>query len=190
MPGVSVSVKADVEAVREMIGKARNGVVNRATASALNKAAKNVQVEASKQIRQYRHLPAATVKKALTIIKAIPGRLSATIIASGRPIPLKQYGAHTTKSGVTVTVMPESGSKVVTAFGNKAFQAPVYGDNVFVRTSQKRLPIKKLYGPSIPTAMVKDSVESALRVSAGDNWPKRFKEELKYRLEQIGFNVQ
>ena len=186
---ISVSVKADVKAVEHALGKAKRSVVIAASMSALNKTIKNVQVEAAREIKQHRALPIGEIKRSLLVRRATKYLLRATLIGSGRPISLSHYGARQTTSGASVLVDPSRGRKTVSRYGNKTFQVQSLGNNVFVRTGRRRLPIEKLFGPNIPSAMLKSAVKSAMTRVATTNWPKRFNEELSYRLRRLGFTI-
>ncbi len=186
---ISVSVKADVEEVKRALGRAKASAVKAAAASALNKTIKNVQVEAAHEIKQHRALPVSVIKRALLIVRASRSRLIATLVGSGRSISLRLYGARQSTAGVSVLVDPARGRKTVSRYGNKAFQVASLGGSVYVREGSKRLPIEKLFGPNIPSAMVKSAVTTAMTRVATTNWPKRFREELSYRLRRLGFEV-
>ena len=83
------------------------------------------------------------------------------IVGSGRRIPLKLFRARQTKSGVTAKVW--GGPKEFPS----AFIVRSLGSHVFRRAGRSRLPIKRLFGPSIANEMIKDQSLSAFeRVAA------------------------
>lgn len=178
-----LNVKLDIEEVKRFATDVQRNRVPLAASRAINKVLGNVRTEASKQIRQERALSASTVRDALTIKRATKALLIGNVTASGRPIPLKEYQARRTKTGVTVKVSP-GGRKLVVFAGNKGFLVDKIGGHVFARTGKQRLPIKKLYGPSIPSTFVKDKVIAALDRVANDSWAKRFAEELRYEFNK------
>lgn len=175
------NVRADLKEVERWANTVQRERVPTAAARAINKTLTSVRAESTKRIRDERALKASVVRDALRIIKANKFRLFGAVEASGRPIPLREYQARQTKKGVTVKVSP-GGRKLVVNAGNAAFQLERYGQHVYARTGKTRLPIKKLYGPSIPATFLKEKVVQAMDRVAGDNWPKRFAEELKYEL--------
>jgi hypothetical protein len=181
---MQLNVRVDIEEVKRMATDVQRNRVPNAAARAINKTLANVRTEASKQIRQERALSASTVKDALTIHRATKMLLIGDVTASGRPIPLKEYQARQTRSGVTVKVSPGP-RKLVTFAGNKGFIVNKIGGHVFARTGKQRLPIKKLYGPSIPATFVKERVLAALDRVAGDAWHKRLAEELRYEFDRL-----
>jgi hypothetical protein len=180
---IGITVKADVEEVKRWMNSLQRDKVPAAASRAINKTLANVKTESSKRIRDERALSASVVKGTLTIYKANKAYLYGSLIASGRPIPLREYQARQTNKGVTVKVSP-GGRKLIVQAGNHAFQVGRYGDHVYIRTGKSRLPIKKLYGPSIPATFLKQKIIDAMDRVAGDNWPKRFAEELRYELSR------
>jgi hypothetical protein len=161
----------------------RQKLIPAAASRAINKTLTNVRTEANKQIREERALSASTVRNALAIKRATKLLLIGELIASGRPIPLREYQARQTKAGVTVKVSP-GGRKLVSHAGNKGFIVSKIGGHVFAREGKSRLPIKKLYGPSIPSTFIKAKVLAALDRVASSSWQKRIAEELRYELSK------
>ena len=180
---IGITVKADVESVKRWMNSVQKDRVPAAASRAINKTLTNVRTESSKRIRDERALKAAVVKDALSISKANKYQLYGALIASGRPIPLREYQARQTQKGVTVKVSP-GGRKLIVEAGRHAFLVGRYGDHVFIREGKARVPITKLYGPSIPSTFLKQKITEAMTKVAGDNWPKRFEEELNYELSR------
>lgn len=192
------NVKADVEQVRIALRRAHNEVVDKSAVSALNRVGSMVKSEAVRQVKAQRNLPVREIRHHVRQEKAWGKHLVTVIRGTGRSISLRTYGAHNTAHGVSVKVMPAHGRKIVHRHGNKAFifsrghRAPrgTATGPVMVRTGRSRLPIEKLYGPSIPTAFVKRVVMMAFRRLAEKKWPERFDHEVRYRLKRIGFDVE
>ena len=178
-----LDVQSDVTQVTRMLNDLAQKNVPIAAARALNKTITNVRTEASRAIRIERALSAKVVKAALNTSKATRYKLTASLTASGRPIPLREYAARETLKGVTVKVSPGA-RKRIKVNGNAAFLIDKYGGHVFVRTTNERLPIEKRYGPSIPSTFLKGAVVKAFTKVGSDNWPKRFQEELNYELSK------
>jgi hypothetical protein len=178
-----LDIRGDLEEVKRSLNDLQQRKVPNAAARALNKTIGNVRTQASKSIREERALSAKVVRDALTVQKATKAKLVASLTASGRPIPLREYQARAGKRGVTVKVSP-GGRKLVEHAGNKAFALAKFGGHIYARTGKERLPIKKLYGPSIPATFLKEKVMSAMDKVGGENWPKRFAEELRFELSR------
>jgi hypothetical protein len=160
---------------------------DKATVRALNKTADQAKVQASRQIRDTGYnLKAGDIKAAMRVMRASPDNLVASVVTSGRPIPLIKYGARQVKAGVSVNVL--KGRKVI----QHAFIATmpnghtgVYvreagGKHVKVRSSWHQLPIRELFGPSIPEAIVNSAVQEALRAFIVDKFPSILQQETRY----------
>jgi hypothetical protein len=152
-----------------------------AVARALNKTATTARAQAARQIRSVGYnIKINAIKKNLVIRRATRSELTAVIRASGRPIPLINYGAQQNATGVSVAVL--NGRKTI----RHAFIATMKSGHkgVFVRTGaaaqrigrsahitrgrtqhggKHGLPIKELYGPSIPDAFANSAVQDALK---------------------------
>lgn len=153
-----------------------------ATVRALNKIADQGKTFGAREIKSAGYnLKIGDIKRAMRVRRASKGNLKATIITTGRPIPLIAYGARQTAKGVTVNVL--SGRKLIPG----AFIAtmPSGHKGVYVRApgakhkkvgqgskaSWHALPIRELYGPSIPDAMNNKGVQAALLALTREKFP-------------------
>lgn len=182
-----VSVKADIAELQRAFDKLSQKGVRNATVRALNKAAGNMRTEASKTVRQRRNLKAAVIKQAMRIYRATRTALSAELVATGRPIPLRDYGAKQGRAGVTVRIEPRKGRRpLVRHKGNKAFAVGKFGDHIYARETERRLPIKKLFGPSIPTALTSQAIKDAIMKVGAVAFRRRLGEELRHETRRAG----
>jgi hypothetical protein len=175
----------DVSQVLKNIGEIPRGPAKRAIIRGLNKTATNVRTSASSAIRKKRALSAKVVRDAMAIRKATAQRLTSSIVVTGRPVPLRDYKARQTKRGVTVLVTPGKRT-LVQHQGNKAFVISKIGNHVFAREGKERLPVKKLYGPSLPSTFVQQEVRAAWTATAQEVMPKRLAEEMRFELLKMG----
>lgn len=173
-------VLSDLDALRK---DAKPAVI-----SALNKMADQVKTQAARSVRDAGYqLKIGTIKESIRIKRASGSNLTAAAIASGRPISLINYGAKQAATGVQVNVL--KGRKVV----SHAFiaTAPNGQRQVFARVAGSKhkknakgvwtqLPIKKLYGPSIPAALVNVSVKDAIIAFIEDKFPKILQAQLNF----------
>lgn len=183
---ISVDVRADFAMAKRHLHDLAQNRINAATVRALNKAAVNVRTEAVKVVRSVRALPARTVRDAFKIRKASKYKLISTVEATGRPIPLRDYGARRTARGATVKVTKGGARTRVQHKGNTAFIVEKIGGHVFAREGDKRLPIKKLYGPSVPTALTKQATMQALGTVGRRAFTARFTEEIRFEIRRAG----
>jgi hypothetical protein len=184
-----LNVSFDAREVERALTDLERQALPAAMTRALNKTATAVRANVTRQIRKERPgLKAGTIREQLKIERAKRRLPEASVVASGRPIPLRDYGARKTKAGVTVQVGP-GGRKRVAHNGNRAFVVDRIGGHVFAREGRKRLPIKKLYGPSIPSTFLKEPIVQAMREEAGRTMPKRLREELNFELRRLGMKA-
>jgi len=149
---------------------------------ALNKMADQVKVASAREVRKAGYnLKIGTIKDAIRVKRAGQGNLKATVVASGKPIPLVQYAARETARGVTVNV--QKGRKVIA--GAFIGTMPSGHRGVFVREqggkhkrvnrggkiSWHQLPIRELYGPSVPDGLANKAVQDALQQLIAEKFP-------------------
>ena len=188
---VSTNVR-DVIAELQAAGRETRPAVVRA----LNKTVATVKVRAARYVRDAGYkLKIADIKKAIKVNQASTSRLRADAVANGRPISLINYNARQVSSGVSVDVL--NGRKTVA----HAFIATGRGGNrqVFVRDAggqHKRiikngkaqwsaLPIRKLYGPSIPDALASKAVEQTIRELITERFPIVLEHEHAWLLKRL-----
>ncbi len=167
-----------------------------AVVRALNKTMDRVKVRAAREVRDAGYkLKISDIKPAIRINRASSGRLRADAIASGRPIPLIKYNAKQAGDGVSVDVL--NGRKVIA----HAFigTAPNGSKQVFVRepgavhkkvikngkVQWSGLPIRKLYGPSIPDSLANKAVAEAIIQLIGDRFPAILEHEHAWLVKRL-----
>ncbi len=183
---ININVQHNFKQVAVKLFELRNDVLEKAKVRALNKVAAQAKVAASKEIRAAGYnMKAATIKQKITIKRAVSGDAVVVIRCSGRPLPLIQFGARETKSGVSVSV--KHGRKLIKG----AFIAtmPTGHQGVYVRVGNQHkkvngkwhgLPIKELFGPSIPAAFGNEVVQSALVRLVREKFPSILEHEIKF----------
>lgn len=177
-------IRFDADRVIRAIGGLPTGPARRAIVRGLNKTAANVRTSASSAIRKRRALSASVVRDAMSIRKATKERLVSSLVTTGRPIPLRDYKARQTRKGTTVAVSPGK-RKLVDHKGNRGFIIQKIGAHVFAREGKQRLPVKKLFGPSLPSTFVQEEVRRAWTATANDAMPKRLAEEMRFELSKL-----
>lgn len=186
---MQISVHADVTQIKAMF-RQFPGEVRAACVSALNRTAMNARTKVYKRIRERRLLtiPAATIKSMIKVYHASKYNLTASLSLSGRPIPLNQFRHRVGKRGISVNVVGEGMKGPITKYGNKAFTNPALGNGqaFFVRKSSKRLPIDKLFGPSLPSAITASGWdETTLKVDMQASWLRNIESQLSFRLRKF-----
>lgn len=85
------------------------------------------------------------------------GAIETGIHASGKHLSLKRFGAKQFSYGVRAKVWGRMQQFPGGFMGPRPGTiAPALGGHAYVRTSEARLPIRKMYGPNLANEMVKD----------------------------------
>ncbi len=170
-----------------------------AAARTINKTLLQVRTVAVREIRtKLRKVRARTVRGTMRIRRAANRNPSGALQSLGTPISLKEYGAREVRGrgrrrknqrgrrrskGVQVQVTPGSKSLL-----RRAFIGP--GGHVFERRGSARLPLRKLFGPSIPTAMARSVVRQAMDDKAVDAIPRIGRHELQREIDRAGLRAR
>jgi len=192
----SITITSNVrDVVADMLDGARD--LERAAVRALNKMADQVKVQSAREIRNAGYtLKVSDIKSALQVKKAGIGNLTSAVVARGRPIPLIKYGARATSKGVSVSVL--NGRKVIVG----AFIAtmPSGHQGVYIRQGDTRhkkvmkggkaswhaLPIKELFGPSVPDGLANKAVQDVLQQFIEQKFPDILEHESQWLRKKLG----
>ena len=186
---LKLDVRADVKGVtaslQRYVGEQQKAVVR-----ALNKTATQARTAAAQEVRSAGYnIKSSAIKSSFAIQKASRGNLVAVLKATGRPVALINYSARDGKNGVSVQV--KAGRTVL----RHAFIATMQNGHrgVFERTGKTHkkvmrngkvrrsgLPIKELFGPSIPQSLTNDAVQKALMKKIREKFPQILKHELAF----------
>ena len=188
---LSVDVRFEsAQATRLLRALSRKGVHN-ATVRALNKAANQTKTEASKSIRARLALKARVVNKQLKVIKAAR-KAEAAVVATGAAIPLRDYDARQTDLGVTFRINRSRRSLL-----KGAFIVQSIGRHVFTRSGpkrkmkrgryvgQKKQPIIKRVGPSLPSTFLRDKVIRAMHSKVASIYPRLIGHEVEREIAKL-----
>lgn len=203
---VEVSVRAEIKQAtayyRELRGT--NGM-KKAASNAMNVLGRRVRAESVDEIAKRRRVKRSTVRQNVVIAqRAKASELRVVVEGRGRPISLKEYGAKQTSLGVTVNVTGQR-KLILGAFGpgfkrgsstgraakkraisTRPGQASRLGGHVYVRRGAKRLPIRKLWGPSIRTGFAHRTVERHQRKVIAREWPRIMDEKARDQVRKLG----
>jgi hypothetical protein len=187
---IEINVRGSMDNIIADLERSKRDVLDKAIPRALNKIAAQAKTAASREIRAAGYkLKVSEIKKGLSITRASSGQLVAKVIASGRPVPLIHYGARQVGSGVSVDVL--HGRKIISG----AFIAtmPSGHKGVFVRVGKTHkkvskngrslwsgLPIKELFGPTVPNGLANAAVQGALQQFIRDKFPEILRQQINY----------
>ncbi len=155
-----LDIRPDMAALHNVFAAFDQKNANQVIAQALNDTARQSRSQAARIIAKRGSFRVAFVRNRLQLVLAKPGNLSALVLASGRPVPLFWLGRATqTKKGVRAL-----------AWGKRKLYAgaffatmPTRHTGIFTRKTGARLPIRELYGPSIPGILRQEGVNSAIK---------------------------
>jgi hypothetical protein len=143
-----------VENLEQIIKAMTPTVVQQATLRTVNELTRKARVLQSKEIRkEYAGVKAGEIKKLTKVVRASRNQKKPTgaISQTGRRIPVGKLKHTKLKRGYSVMVRKGGRFKAKKAFGalvNQQNDSSHAG--IFIRKGKKRLPIKELFGPSIP----------------------------------------
>ncbi|EFV78955.1 hypothetical protein HMPREF1013_00839 [Bacillus sp. 2_A_57_CT2] len=164
--------------VRERLGTFSNKAPN-VISSALNRAVTNVSSNVSKEVRQRYVVKAADIKNTLSKTKASRSNLSAIVKSSGGLMPLDRFKVSPRtvqprrKKPIKVSVK-KGGLKTLPG----AFVVNLNGIKVFKRTTKRRLPIMRLFGPSIPQMIGNEEVREKINLEGNETFQRRLDHEI------------
>lgn len=152
-------------------------------ARALKRAQSNVQKNISKETRKRYHVKARDVKETLSAERPTRYRIQATVISKGYRLPLTKFKASPTKRPNKPRHIKVSVKKGNTTELLHAFIANINGNHIMEREEATRLPIKQLYGPSVPEMAGNDESVKVIMKEAMVIYNKRINHEIDRALE-------
>lgn len=170
--------------VQQRLGEFHRRAPN-AIANALNRAASTIKSNASKKLRQEYNVKAGDIKETLAITKASGNNLGAVVLSTGGTIGLEKFKV----SPKTVKPRRKSPIKVAVKKGPTkplpgAFPADISGIKIFRRKTNARLPIERLYGPSVPQMIDQEGIRDPLEQLGIETFHARLEHEIRRIVEQ------
>lgn len=157
---------------------------------AINRAVSNIRKNLGKEVPQHYFISSGTIRGTIHTVNANKGSLSGAVISRGSPIALSKFkvspnrGVKYTKKGYSPGVylagVKKSGGMKSLSGDPKAFMADMKSGHtgVWNRVSGKRLPIKQLYGPSVPQMVKNEKIMAKINKEAGETLEKRISAEV------------
>jgi hypothetical protein len=207
---MQISVRADVVRAKAFFKELKAKEIDSAAANAINILLRAARNESIKKVAEVRKVRPSLIRASIQIAKrASFWSPQGEVRATGKPISLREYSAKQTSTGVTVNVMGQA-KEIRSAFGpgilGRITQRFIYtqngkrrqsverdagpnpqimGGHVFVRLGRARLPIRQLYGPSIPTGFIRDEVRDAQERVIEVDWPKEIAKQINAALVKL-----
>lgn len=159
--------------------RATDNQIHKASVRAINKTAVSGRAAAVKQIRERATIKSGIAKERIEIRRAYREQNApfAQLIASNRGVALQHYQARATKKkGVIATVI--RGEKRRIPGGFRAGSLPGF----WRRKGRARLPIVRLYGPSVAN-LITDILPN-LELDLSETLKKRWREEIDFEISR------
>ena len=181
---IDIDIAIDTRSANQFVDIIGRKGIERATVRALNGVATSVRKEQVKNVRAFRRVKAAEVRKAIDKINARPSPNPTAILRGSRvPIPLREFAAKWSgRKGNKRVVVNISGEKKT--LGDNVFIVSTIGGHVFRRLTDHALPIKKMFGPSIGSALFLSPVHNATKRTIADRWGVLFTRHVKHELHK------
>lgn len=175
---------AFVESVANRLGTFHKQAPN-AISRALNRAATNVNSNIKKEVRKEYNIKARDINNTLKKTRATKSDLRAAVISTGSPLGLDKFKV----SPKTVNPKRKTPIKIGVKKGSLkrvmgAFIADINGPKVFRRVTKKRLPIERLFGPSVPQMLGNENVVNVIEQEGQKTFHKRLDHEIERILEK------
>lgn len=162
-------LKADVKQVKPALN------------ATLNRMGTTIRKEGVKKLAEVTGLKQKKLRESITLEKSSVNRLTAKVVARGRPHNLSSFNARVKKvkkKVVGVTAKPW-GKK---HFFKGLFILPVAGNPVLKRVGTK---LKGVYGPGVARESMKRIIISLYNRTALKVFKKEFERQLKYRMSKV-----
>lgn len=172
---ITVDLRADMREVEKTLRGLRDGTPT-VMSRAINRTLTPIRATAAREIAKDMKIKVGTARRAMRLQRATPARLSGAVTASGRRLPLIDFGARQTSQGVSYNL----GRGRTTAKSLFIATMPSGNRGVFGRLGKPRLPIVERFGPSIPAAFVNARIEAAMRAVANTRWPRELDAQLRF----------
>jgi hypothetical protein len=174
---IRLSIKQDFEAaLRQLNGTPKQ--IEKVARRSLNKMAQRARTVARRHTARRMGVKQSAIKNAITVKRASAGGLTSAVKGSGKPLSLIHFGAKQTRRGVTAR-----------AYGERKLYPETFiqksrggGSQVFVRERSSRLPIRKLWGPGVPSTMAQEEIIEALEEKVRTDLPKIIEQEGRFVL--------
>jgi hypothetical protein len=193
------TVSVDIKPAKDYLNRLTKRELPRVIGRSLDRTAASGKTFLSRSLRERLALKKAVVDKGISkrrsseiqnITALNLGRAWFEIRASGKPIPLKDYGARATaRRGVTYQVSRKAGRRTYRAKGNLAFIVERFGSHVFVRTGPnppgpRGAPIRKVFGPSLPQTFRTKRERNALIAHCEQVWATEIIRNARFALSR------
>lgn len=176
---LTVSVESNVREQLARLEAGRRELKERGIVRALNRTVDNVRAEAVRRVRETYTLKAGTVRQQMSVEKAWGGRLAASVVANGRPIPLYEFSARWSPRMAGATFAVKRGARKSLPH---TFIATMQSGHkgVFERQGRKRLPIEEKYSVGVPGMFGAMDMQSVLSTIGMQRFQINLAQQIKF----------
>lgn len=162
-----------VSEIQNRLGQFKKKAPN-VIANALNRGMSNMQANIKVEARKEYHIKAGDINVTLRKNRASKANLGASVVSVGGAIPLDKFKVSPKsinprrKSTISVAVRKDGAKKF-----KGAFMADINGPKLFIRVKKTRLPIKRLFGPSIPQMIGREEIVNSIQAEGVETFNRR-----------------
>ncbi len=169
----------------ELLLRNIRGGAGKAMARAINRSVQSARASMVRSAREEYTAKARAIRNTISIKKASNSNPEAVIKSEGSPLPLREFSVSPrTENGKRRSPIRVSVKKGQKSSFERAFVVRTGGSvNVFSRIGSNRLPIEKLYGPSVPQMIGNENVITRVSDDATKMMEKRLDHEIERMLE-------
>ena len=147
--------------------------IQQAGARALNRAGDQATTQIGRELAEATGAGVRTVREHISVRRATPSdEMEYVISIAGEAMPLGEFGPRETQKGISAK--PWGQRRVFPG----SFHIPAGGERVFARSSDERLPIRQLWGPSPAKEFEKMNMIDKIRAMVGDAFERRLVHEI------------
>lgn len=151
---------------------------------AINRAIQNARANVVREVRKRYNVSAKGIRSTLSISGAKPNSLSAVLMSKGPGVRLMEFNVSpSTPNGRRRTPLTVSVKKGEKHRLDRAFIANLNGNKAAERIGSDRLPIRTLYGPSVPQMVNNDQIVKEIAEQARSMLDDRLDHEIKRVLD-------
>ncbi len=147
--------------------------VSARVSAAINRTAQHARKVGDTQIRDVYTIKKRDITRRVSIEKASKGNLQAVIRVRGPEENVSVYRASKRKKGIFVSIKKSGGNMIPRSFDKQG------QGNFFAREGRARLPIRPLFGPSVPQLWGNEVVMENLQDETMEMYQKRLRHELE-----------
>lgn len=173
-----------IQRARQMLVGFENQL-GKVMARAVNRATENARSNVVREVRDHYNVKAGDIRKSMKISRAKAGRPVAVLSSTGSALPTMAFQVRPgTVNGKRRTPIRVSIKKGESTLMERSFIARVNGRiGVYERIGKKRMPIRQLYGPSIPQMVGNERIVESVAESAREMLDSRLDHEINRILD-------